>query len=145
MKDDSQLVSVAEAARLVGRDRRTLYRDYLATGKLSSIQDDATKRKLVYVSELIRVFGSISKREETSETVIKSVSTSQLETHIATTETVENLLSKIAILESENAGLRDRVSDKDKHIDDLRATVRLLEFKSSDSSKSHWWWPFGKK
>ena len=55
----NQLVTVTEAARLVGRSRQSLYRDYIKTGKLSPSQDLVTNRKLVSISELIRVFGDL--------------------------------------------------------------------------------------
>ena len=54
------LVSISEAARLVGKSRSALYRTYIDTGRLSVAQDTATGRPVVDTSELIRVFGAIS-------------------------------------------------------------------------------------
>jgi hypothetical protein len=54
------LVSISEAARLVGKSRSALYRTYIDTGRLSVAQDSATGRPVVDTSELIRVFGAIS-------------------------------------------------------------------------------------
>jgi hypothetical protein len=53
------LVSISEAARLVGKSRSTLYRGYIDTGKLSLLQDSATGKPVVDISELIRVFGQL--------------------------------------------------------------------------------------
>jgi septal ring factor EnvC (AmiA/AmiB activator) len=138
---DSQLVSVAEAAKLVGRNRQTLYRDYLKTGKLSCIQDPVTRKKLIAISELIRVFGAFSGVESgvavVSDTVALGDNTRQHETGDDTAK----LQAKLAALQAENQGLRDRLGDKEAHIEDLRATVRLLEFKQPAKKA---WWSFGK-
>lgn len=130
---NGQLVSVAEAARLVGRDRKTLYRDYLARGRLTATTD-ATGRKVVSISELIRVFGELSMQKATAETVAETVATPQTETPSATAQ----MQAKLAALEAENTALKAWLADKDKHIDDLRATVRLLEHKPAARK----WWPW---
>jgi cell division protein FtsB len=54
-----------------------------------------------------------------------------------TVDETATLQAKLAALQAENEGLRDRLSDKDAHIEDLRATVRLLEFKPTE--KRAWW------
>lgn len=130
---NSQLVSVAEAARLVGRDRKTLYRDYLSRGRLAATTD-ATGRKVIAISELIRVFGELSLPTATTETVSETVATPQTETPSATTQ----MQARLAALEAENAALKGWLADKDKHIDDLRATVHLLEHKPAAKK----WWPW---
>lgn len=115
------LVTIAEAAKLSGKDKKTLYR-YIKDGKLSATNSTGGMRQ-VDVSELVRVFGALQKvsvlvpQDET-------VSMSQRET---VDETHENV--KIAALEAENAQLRERLVDKEKHIEDMRNTVRLLEYK----------------
>lgn len=130
---NGQLVSVAEAARLVGRDRKTIYRDYLARGRLTATTD-ATGRKVISISELIRVFGELSMQKATAETVAETVATPQIETPSATAQ----MQAKLAALEAENTALKGWLADKDKHIDDLRATVRLLEHKPAARK----WWPW---
>ena len=125
------LVSISEAAKLSGKDKKTLYR-YIKEGKLSVTNaTDATGVKSgmrqVDVSELVRVFGalrSIDVKNATGATVVMS----QHETVNATAET-----AKIAALEAENAQLRERLIDKEKHIEDMRNTVRLLEYKPQKS------------
>lgn len=134
---DSQLVSVAEAAKLVGRNRQTLYRDYLKTGKLSWIQDPVTRRKVIAISELIRVFGAFSGAASGEGLVSSVVAVDGELRHKETLDDTAKLHAKLAALQAENDGLRDRISDKEAHIEDLRATVRLLEFKPI--SKAAWW------
>ena len=134
---DSQLVSVAEAAKLVGRNRQTLYRDYLKTGKLSWRQDPVTRKKLIEISELIRVFGAFSGVASLDNVVAETVSLSDKKRLQETSDATATLQAKLAVLQAENEGLRDRLSDKDAHIEDLRATVRLLEFKPT--GKRAWW------
>ena len=134
---DSQLVSVAEAAKLVGRNRQTLYRDYLKTGKLSWRQDPVTRKKLIEISELIRVFGALSGVASGDNVVAETVLLGDKKRQQETSEETAKLQAKLAVLQAENEGLRDRLSDKEAHIEDLRATVRLLEFKPV--GKQVWW------
>lgn len=121
------LVTIAEAAKLSGKDRKTLYR-YIKDGKLSATNATGGMRQ-VDVSELVRVFGSLQKISvpaPLSETVLMSQ-------HETGNETNEK--AKIAALEAENVQLRERLVDKEKHIEDMRNTVRLLEYKPQ---KSFW-------
>ena len=137
------LISVAEAARLIGRDRRTLYRDYIATGKLSATTD-AKGRKAIDISELQRVFGELG---DTAATVAPRQTETVPATN-ATTEATTELRARIALLEAENAHLRDRLADKDRNLDDLRQAIRLLEDRRpvetrGERPKKRRWWIFG--
>jgi excisionase family DNA binding protein len=114
-------VTIAEAAKLSGKDKKTLYR-YIKDGKLSATNSTGGMRQ-VDVSELVRVFGALQ-NVSVSVPQNETVSMSQHET---TNETHEK--AKIAALEAENAQLRERLIDKEKHIEDMRNTVRLLEYK----------------
>ncbi|MDK4679193.1 hypothetical protein [Kingella negevensis] len=51
------IVSISEAARLVGKSRRTIQRD-IAAGKLSKCDNGKNGKKLD-TSELLRVYGSL--------------------------------------------------------------------------------------
>jgi septal ring factor EnvC (AmiA/AmiB activator) len=133
---DNQLVSVAEAARLVKRNRQTLYRDYLATGKLSSVTDPITGNKAINIAELMRVFGELKMEKATGD------GRQELQQEIA------QLQAKLSQVEAEKHDLQSRLSDKDAHIDDLRRVVRLLEHKTNEMSpvnaepKARKWWPW---
>ena len=109
------LVSIAEAAKLVGKSRRTIYND-LHSGKLSASQD-CTDFKAVETSELIRVYGAFVAQLHSSKPV-----------QIAQDCTPQESL-KIAILEAENSHLRERLADKDK-------MILLLEDKRTHRA---WW------
>lgn len=52
------LISIAEAAKLTGKDRRTIER-HLKSGLLSCTTD-AARRRVIEISELMRVFGELS-------------------------------------------------------------------------------------
>lgn len=128
-------VSISEAAKLVGRDRKTLYRA-IKEGRLSATQDVAGTRQ-VDIAELVRVFGVLDVARGRGETA----ATPQAETHNATAATGD-LKAKIAALEAENVLLRERIEDKDKHIEDMRNTVRLL---GHTTPQKRSWWPWSKR
>jgi excisionase family DNA binding protein len=127
-------VSISEAATLVGRDRKTLYRA-IKEGRLSATQT-ATGARQVDIAELARVFGVFPVARDSGATGPMP----QDATPTATTETGD-LKAKIAALEAENVQLRERVADKDRHIEDFRNTVRLLEHQTHKKSR---WWPWSK-
>lgn len=127
------LVSVAEAARLVGRDRKVLYRDYLKTGRLSSSQD-ARGRMQIDTAELLRVFGQF--KSENIETV-KIETTPQK-------ETIEKLHLEVEKLRSERDFLHEQLKAKDENLADLRQSLKLLKDMRKDQTEHRrWWWPFG--
>lgn len=128
------LIAISEAAKLVGRDRKTLYRA-IKEGRLSATTD-ATGARQVDTSELIRVYGRLNDKHD-------SGATPQMP-HVETTnETGElvALMTRIAALEAENTHLRERIEDKDRHIEDFRNAVRLLEHQKP---KKRSWWPWRK-
>lgn len=120
-------LSISDAAKLVARDRKTLYR-LIKEGRLSATQD-ATGARQVETSELLRVFGAIKQLETLSETPRDSRKTVSMSQHETPNETV-----RVALLEAELRHARDmREADKlllaakDAQIEDLRNSVRLLE------------------
>ena len=115
------LVSITEAARLTGKSRRTIQR-YVATGKLSMSQSDATE-KSIDTSELIRVFGS-SLKIDTDGDMPKNVTMSRGVTTKNDTPDIEKEL-----LKQELALLKERLKDKDAHIDSLQKAMLLIELK----------------
>lgn len=125
----SQL-SIKEAARLVGKDRKTLYR-MAAAGRLSATLN-ATGERQVDIAELARVFGSFATTYDSG----MPVAMSPVETANATTSTsqVDALLAEISIL-------HERLNDKEKNLEDLRGVLRLLEYKADLPNKPNlkWW------
>lgn len=118
---ESQQVSIAEAARLTGRDRKSLYRD-IKSGRLSATVGDSRMRQ-VAVSELLRVYGAFKGGGDTCDSRT-TVAMPQDATPDATA-----LQARIAVLETELVQLRERLSEKDQNLEDLRTTIRLLEYK----------------
>lgn len=125
-------ISVAEAAKLAGRDRKTLYRD-IKSGRLSATVS-ATGDKQVDVAELSRVYGPLRQYDGNGDSR-KTVSMPHVETASATAE----MLAKLTALEVENAQLKERLIDKETHINDMRNSLRLLEHKKQDLDESPWW------
>jgi len=115
-------VSISEAAKLTKKSRRTIQR-YVATGKLSLSHNDATG-KSIDISELIRVFGEINKDEVTPSDTLKTVTMSHCVTRGNDNSKLENEL-----LKKEIEFLKQRLEDKDAHIDSLKNAMLLIESK----------------
>ena len=115
-------VCVAEAARLVGRDRKSIYRA-IKQGRVSATLSPTGERQ-IDTAELIRIYGEL----RDTATGRGAVATPQRET--------PNEAERIAALEAENASLKARLNDKERHIDDLRGALRMLEHKQE---KKPWW------
>ncbi len=121
-------ISLSEAARLVGKDRRTLER-HVRQGKLSVVHNAAGCRTFE-TSELMRVYGELS-----------HLATAANVAHMYDTphhDGVAEMRQKMALLEAENETLRQRVEDKDKNLDDMRQALRLLEDKTERDTKKGW-------
>lgn len=77
-------VSISEAIRMTGVSRSHFYNKYINKGLISvQIEDD---KKLIDISELIRVFGNIQVENSTKE-------------QIRTVEDIENILDNTKIIE----------------------------------------------
>lgn len=120
-------VSIAEAARLTGKSRRTIER-HLESGKLSFTQNVAGVRQ-VETSELTRAYGNLSLLVAAHD-----VTTCQPVTQGVDAPDTTELRQRLAVLEAENKLLRERIDDKDKHIANI---MGLLEHKKS--SRPAWW------
>lgn len=126
------LVSISEAARLVGKSRRTLQRD-IVTGKLSKC-DNGQK---LDTSELLRVYGAFS---PATNVAVGSATMSQdvAGKNETMSQDVADMRVRLAALEAENAALKD-------HLDSLKQAMLLLENKAStEETKStkprrRWW------
>lgn len=123
------LVSVAEAGRLVGRDRKTLYRQ-IEAGRLSATKN-ATGATVIETSELIRVFGDLSQVPQVAPHValpqMPHGETPVAVTLVAALAEVEALKQQVAHEKSRResaeraAGmLTARIKDKDTQIEELK-------------------------
>ena len=126
------LVSISEAARLVGKSRRTLQRDIVA-GKLSKC-DNGQK---LDTSELLRVYGAFL---PVTNVAVGSATMSQdvAGKNETMSQAVADMRVRLAALEAENAALKD-------HLGSLKQAMLLLENKAStEETKSikprrRWW------
>ena len=91
------IVSVSEAARLVGKSRRTIQRD-IAAGKLSKCDNG----KKLDTSELIRVYGSLLNAPNDADK--NAHMTQDVAPHIS--PDVAEMRIRLAALEAENAALK---------------------------------------
>ena len=125
-------ISISEAARLTGKSRTTLHR-LIKTGELSTCYGDRNAR-MVDISELIRVFGTLEQRpvEQVSGQVHEQTDTGVS----AQSEQV------IAQLRQEVEHLKTLVSAKDSHIDSLKQAMLLIEHRHTGDSP---WWKFWKR
>jgi len=120
------LVSISEAARLVGKSRRTIQRDIVA-GQLHKCDNG----KKLDTSELLRVYGAFS-----DATNVTDVAASM--THLVTDNAQTNVADmrvRLAALEAENAALKD-------HLGSLKQAMLLLENKVSAEQvkpRRKWW------
>ena len=119
----SQIISINEAAKLVGRSPKTLYAA-IKSGKLSSVTG-LDGKKSVSVSEIIRVYEVTP--QDSNETAIESVKLPDLE--------VLELRHKLDLLAQENEHLKQRLEDKEKNLEDLRDATKLL---GNDKPKQTW-------
>lgn len=106
---------------MVGKDRKTLYRDIKA-GKVSATTSE-TGEKQLDIAELVRVYGELRQPGETARAVAMP--------HDETAE----LRQALALSQQEASSLRERLRDKESHIEDLRKSVRLLAV----PTPSPWW------
>lgn len=130
------LVSVSQAARLAGISRQHLYRKYIKPGEIS-VQRDDKGDPVIDTSELLRVFGRLvgdspgDDNELQEETPEKTMGDNGL---------LVELQAKLQVLEAENRGLRERLEDKDRNLDDMRQALRLLEdMRPREAPEKPWW------
>ena len=127
------IVSVSEAARLVGKNRRTIQRD-IAAGKLSKCDNG----KKLDTSELLRVYGSLLNAPNDAD---KNAHMTQ-DVALNIPPDVAEMRIRLAALEAENAALKD-------HVGSLKQAMLLLEHKeqqtSTETTQRRKWWQFFKK
>lgn len=130
-------VSISEAARLTGKSRTTLHR-LIKAGELSTCSG-ARNAKMVDISELIRVFGDISKPVQ--EQPFEQVTEQRVTVPPALSEQM------VSSLKQEVEHLRTLVSAQESHIDSLKQSLQLLEHKKDTQQPlppPAKWWQFWK-
>jgi len=130
-------VSISEAARLTGKSRTTLHR-LIKAGELSTCSG-VRNAKMVDISELIRVFGDISKPVQ--EQPFEQVAEQRVTVPPALSEQM------VSSLKQEVEHLRTLVSAQESHIDSLKQSLQLLEHKKDMHQPlppPAKWWQFWK-
>ena len=127
-------LSVAEAARLVARDRKTLYR-MVKEGRLSATVNNDGQRQ-IETSELVRVFGVLENPDDRRDGR-ETDAVPQRETRPET--------DRIALLEAELRHARELLEVKDGQIQDLRQSIRLLDAtRQPVTVQKRGFWPWSK-
>ena len=117
-------VSISEASRLTNKTRKTIYK-YIQDGLLT-VSMDTQGKKVIDISELIRVFGEIEMPEytEANNTEVSN------NIHQVTLESIQLIAEKdveIARLQSLLAGKDELLNSKNDQIKTLEKSLHLLE------------------
>ena len=117
-------VSISEASRLTSKTRKTIYK-YINDGMLT-VSIDTQGKKVIDISELIRVFGEIEMPEytEVNNTEISN------NIHQLTLENIQLIAEKdveIARLQSLLSGKDELLNAKNEQIKTLEKSLHLLE------------------
>lgn len=119
-------LTITEAALLVKKSRKTLYR-HIEQGKVSASQND-TGEKVIDTSELIRVYGELSQHDNVINKKMSQPETDEKDQKIAILE--DKIKQLNLLLEEKN----ERINDKQEHIDSLKQALILLEYKKEHST-----------
>ena len=117
-------VSISEASRLSNKTRKTIYK-YIQDGLLT-VSMDTQGKKVIDISELIRVFGEIEMPEYT---VVNNPEISN-NIHQVTLKSIQLIAEKdveIAKLQSLLSGKDELLNAKNEQIKTLEKSLHLLE------------------
>ena len=125
------IVTINEAANLVGKSIKTIYR-HIESGKLSCVIDD-NGRKVVDMAELVRVYGLDLSLIENDNKVSMSDNGNGVENNIIHLEKEIELL-KMLLVEKDKL-----LNEKDQRKADLKQALMLLEDKTKiEQPKQSW-------
>ena len=125
------IVTINEAANLVGKSIKTIYR-HIESGKLSCVIDD-NGHKVVDISELVRVYGLDLSLIENDNKVSMSDNGNGVENNIIHLEKEIELL-KMLLVEKDKL-----LNEKDQRNADLKQALMLLEDKTKiEQPKQSW-------
>ena len=133
------IVTINEASNLVGKSIKTIYR-HIDSGKLSCVIDD-NGRKMVDISELVRIYGL-------------DLTLAKKDNGVSMSERGNEVENDIALLEKEIELLKMLLSEKDKLLNekdqrnaDLKQALMLIEDKNKVGQPRKSWFGrvFGKK
>ena len=119
------VVTINEASNLIGKSIKTIYR-HIDNGKLSCVIDD-NGRKMVDISELVRVYGLDLTLAENNNGVSMSGRGNEVESDIVLLEKEIELL-KMLLNEKDKL-----LNEKDQRNADLKQALMLLEGGTSEN------------
>ena len=119
----SNLVTMAKAAELVSMKRPTFYRKVKELN-VSTVLDDVTKKKMVDVSELMRVFGDDFKLNQNEQQTASKVSTDKKKTVHAVDSGQSNEI-EIIKLKSELEKEKTLRQSSEETVDYLKQQIEL--------------------
>ena len=122
--------SVQEAAKLVGKDRKTIYR-HIKNGRLSCGKDD-NGNSAIETTELIRVYGAFKNQLQTHVRQ-KAGKSPHAETENAAALVLTELVGQMRQLREENKGLSRSLDELRKELD----TIPRLENKTSQKATGY--------
>ena len=125
------IVTINEAANLVGKSIKTIYR-HIESGRLSCVIDD-NGRKVVDMAELVRVYGLDLSLIENDNKVSMSDNGNGVENNIIHLEKEIELL-KMLLVEKDKL-----LNEKDQRNADLKQALMLLEDKNKINQPKHSW------
>lgn len=130
-------VTLTEAAQMVGVSRVTLYKRYINSGILSVDRDQNGKPK-VDTSELLRVFGDISKGGTAVSSERNDIQELTVELRIKNEGLQVELQACRALLQARQEELGRALAE----IDWLRKKMDAMEQKllTGPDTKRRWWW-----
>ena len=117
-------VSISEASRLTSKTRKTIYK-YINDGMLT-VSIDTQGKKVIDISELIRVFGEIEMPEYT-EVNNTEVSNNIHQVTLESTQLIAEKDVEIARLQSLLDGKDELLNSKNDQIKTLEKSLHLLE------------------
>lgn len=136
------LVNITKAAKLAGITRETLYKNYINKGKISTTRDERN-RPMVDISELLRVFGTLTDTPTTPHTTTPNTHPQSDISH-----TPPDTSAQLAQLKAENAQLLARLEEAKEReqwqrgqIEKLTDTIKLLEAPrtAKPATLKQWW------
>ena len=143
-------VNITQAVKLTGKSRTTLY-NHLKSGKLSAEYDDVQNR-LIDISELERVYGSLKKIDglDSVGKLSKDVKFTQLDSSVLLEQRIQFLQEKVDFLEGELERERSRQRIQvdvlqvqlEKEREEKQKLLEIVGIQTkqvTDQRKKRWW------
>lgn len=140
------MVTVSEAARLVGLARQNLYKNYIAKGKISVDRDRMGNPK-IDTSELVRVFGEIRMTNDVSPKTQEVTENDSSDSELGTLSQAKDQVIAALRLQIEAAMEREKKAEERElwlrqQLEDAQRQVKLLthdKIEETAQERKPWW------